>query len=101
MSLRLEIVSQHRRALGEHGVRTFGQDGGTIGRSLETDWALPDQHRFVSGQHASIDYHSGAYYIVDTSKNGVYVNDSQTPVGRGNPQRLFPGDRIRIGSKPR
>jgi type VI secretion system FHA domain protein len=97
MSLRLEIVSQHRRSLGEHGVKTFGADGGTIGRSLETDWSLPDQYRFVSSRHASIDFRSGAYYIVDTSKNGVYVNDSRTPVGRGHPQRLFSGDRIRIG----
>ena len=36
-------------------------------------------------------------HVVDTSTNGVYVNDGEQPVGRGNPQRLFTGDRIRIG----
>jgi type VI secretion system FHA domain protein len=51
----------------------------------------------LSSRHASIDFRSGSYYIVDTSTNGVYVNDSDQPVGRGNPQRLFTGDRIRIG----
>ncbi len=27
----------------------------------------------------------------------MYVNDSEQPVGRGNPQRLFTGDIVRIG----
>ena len=75
----------------------FGRSGGTIGRSLESDWVLPDGQRYLSSRHASIDYRSGSYYIVDTSTNGVYVNDAEQPVGRGNPQRLFTGDRIRLG----
>lgn len=97
MSLTLEIVSRHSRALGKKRVMTFGQDGGTIGRSVEADWSLPDAKRFLSGRHASIDFRSGSYYIVDTSKNGVFINGSDEPVGKGHPQRLFPGDRIRIG----
>ncbi len=75
----------------------FGHNGGTIGRSLESDWVLPDGQRYLSSRHASIDFRSGSYYIVDTSTNGVYVNDAEQPVGRGNPQRLFTGDRLRIG----
>ena len=75
----------------------FGHNGGTIGRSLESDWVLPDGQRYLSSRHASIDFRSGSYYVVDTSTNGVYVNDAETPVGRGNPQRLFTGDRVRIG----
>ncbi|MGD8324110.1 MAG: type VI secretion system-associated FHA domain protein TagH, partial [Gammaproteobacteria bacterium] len=97
MGLRLEIISQQRQSLGEIGVKDFGQDGGTIGRSLSNDWALPDRNRFLSAKHASIDYRSGSYYIIDTSTNGVFVNEAEQPVGRGNPQRLFDGDRIRIG----
>lgn len=97
MPLRLQIISRHRQGLGERSVREFGRDGGTIGRSLESDWVLPDGQRYVSSRHASIDFRSGSYYIVDTSTNGVYVNDSEQPVGRGNPQRLFSGDRIRLG----
>ena len=75
----------------------FGHNGGTIGRSLESDWVLPDGQRYLSSRHASIDFRSGSYYVVDTSTNGVYVNDAEQPVGRGNPQRLFTGDRVRIG----
>jgi type VI secretion system FHA domain protein len=97
MALRLQIISRHRQSLGERGSMDFGHNGGTIGRSLESDWVLPDGQRYLSSRHASIDFRSGSYYIVDTSTNGVYVNDAEQPVGRGNPQRLFTGDRVRIG----
>jgi type VI secretion system FHA domain protein len=97
MGLILEVVSSQRRSLGEKRYMTFGRDGGTIGRSLQSDWPLPDPKRFLSGKHASIDFYSGRYYIVDTSRNGVYVNGAEEPVGRGKPQRLFAGDRVRIG----
>ena len=97
MSLRLEIISRHRQSLGGSATKEFGPDGGTIGRSLNADWALPDAQRFLSSRHASIDFHSGSYYIVDTSTNGVFINDSADPVGKGKPQRLFSGDVVRIG----
>jgi type VI secretion system protein len=97
MALRLQIISRHRQGLGERAAMEFGHNGGTIGRSLESDWVLPDGQRYLSSRHASIDFRSGSYYIVDTSTNGVYVNDAEQPVGRGNPQRLFTGDRVRIG----
>ncbi len=97
MPLRLRIVSENAKLLGEEREKAFVACGGTIGRSLDNDWVLPDPHRYVSGRHALIDYQAGAYYLVDTSRNGVFVNESDTPVGRGHPQRLFDGDRIRLG----
>jgi len=97
MPLRLEIISHQKTRLGERRIKEFGVKGGTIGRSLESDWALEDSQRYLSGRHAAIDYRSGSYYIVDTSTNGVFVNDSPTPIGRAKPQRLFNGDRLRLG----
>src|SRR5690606_21190400 len=97
MALRLTIVNAHGAKLATDSVKEFGPGGGTIGRSLECDWVLPDSKRYLSSRHASIDFRSGSYYIVDTSMNGVYVNDTDHPVGRGTPQRLFDGDRLRIG----
>jgi type VI secretion system FHA domain protein len=97
MALRLEIISKQRQELGARQIKEFGVSGGTIGRSVETDWVLPDPQRYLSSRHAAIDYRSGSYYVVDTSMNGVYVNDSEKAVGRGKPQRLFNGDKIRIG----
>ena len=97
MPLRLQVVSKNRTSLGENHVMEFPARGGTIGRSLESDWALPDANRYLSAQHAQIDFQAGAYYLIDTSRNGVYVNGSDTPVSKGHPQRLFDGDRLRIG----
>ncbi len=97
MPLRIRVISENAERLGTAAVKEFSGHGGTIGRSLDNDWALPDARRYVSSRHAMIDYQSGSYYLVDMSRNGVYINDSDTPVGKGNPQRLFDGDRMRIG----
>jgi predicted component of type VI protein secretion system len=97
MPLQLEIVSEHKDIVGDDHVRVFREDGGTIGRSLENDWILPDPDRFISGKHATIDFQTGAYYLADVSSNGVYVNDEEAPLGKGNPRRLFHGDRLRMG----
>ena len=97
MPLRLRIVSDNKRLLGEKPAMDFVACGGTIGRNPDNDWVLPDPHRYISGRHALIDCQGGAYYIVDTSRNGVYINTADAPVGRGHPQRLFDGDRMRLG----
>lgn len=97
MPLQLEIISEHKEIVGDDHVRVFREDGGTIGRSLTNDWILPDPDRFISGKHATIDFQSGAFYLADVSSNGVYINDEAEPLGRGNPRRLFNGDRLRMG----
>ncbi len=97
MPLRLQVVSAHRESMGGAYIQEFAACGGTIGRSLECDWPLPDSKRFISSKHAMIDYQGGAYYLVDLSRNGIFINNSNTPVGSGNPQRLFDGDTMRLG----
>lgn len=97
MPLQLEIVSDNKDIVSDDYVRIFHEEGGTIGRSLDNDWILPDPDRFISGKHATIDFQTGAYYLADVSTNGVYVNDEEEPLGRGNPRRLFDGDRLRMG----
>jgi type VI secretion system FHA domain protein len=97
MPLQLKITSEHKHLLGDDAIRVFSGGGGTIGRGLDNDWILPDPDRFISGRHATIDFRSGAYYLADTSTNGVYINDEDEPLGRGNPRRLFNGDRLRMG----
>ena len=97
MPLQLEIVSEHREIVGDDAIREFGEEGGTIGRSLQNDWILPDPDRFISGRHATIDFKGGIYYLVDTSSNGVYINGDCEPLGKGNPRRLFDGDTLRFG----
>jgi type VI secretion system protein len=97
MPLELKIVSEHADLVGDDAVREYHENGGTIGRSLQNDWILPDPDRFISGRHAVIDFKGGIYYLADTSSNGVYVNNEMEPIGKGNPRRLFNGDRLRLG----
>jgi len=97
MPLTIKIISAHRDLVGDDCVREFHEEGGTIGRSLQNDWILPDPDRYISGRHATIDYKGGMYYLADTSSNGVYMNGEHEPVGKGNPRRLFDGDQIRMG----
>lgn len=97
MALTLKIVSEHSDLVGDDQVREFHEEGGTIGRALNNDWILPDPDRYISGRHATIDYKGGMYYLADTSSNGVFMNGEMEPVGKGNPRRLFDGDRMRMG----
>ena len=97
MPLRLRVTSDSKALPRDQRVREFPAVGGTIGRSPDSDWILPDESRYVSSRHAMIDYQGGAYYLVDMSRNGVFVNGADTPVGQGHPQRLFDGDQLRIG----
>ncbi len=98
MPLRLRVISDSNALAPEERLREFAAGGGTIGRHSDNDWVLPDEKRYISSRHAMIEHQSGAYYLVDTSRNGVYINDADTPVGQGHPQRLFDGDRLRIGA---
>jgi len=84
--------------LDNDGVMEFTVHGGTIGRAVDNDWALPDPERHISGRHAAVQFQNGGYFIVDTSTNGVFLNDSKTRIGRGNFARLKSGDRFRIAN---
>jgi len=97
MPLELKILGDQAKLVGDDCVREFYDSGGTIGRSLRSDWILPDPDRFISSQHATIDFKGGVYYLADTSSNGVFINDEVEPLGKGNPRRLFDGDRLRLG----
>jgi type VI secretion system protein len=97
--LRLRVVSEQRRSLAERGSAIFSVEGGTIGRSADNDWVLPDPQRYVSAHHARVQFREGHFYLQDVSTNGVYVNDDMEPLGkRGSTgYRIENGDVLRIG----
>ncbi len=98
MALRFEIISAQRQQLGGRANFTLTGTGCRIGRSLDNDWALPDVSRFLSGHHAIIHFRAGQYFLEDTSTNGVYINDSVSPLGRRGVQALLhAGDVLRLG----
>src|SRR5690242_8761244 len=75
MALRLRVVSDHRRSLGDRGSIVFGVGGGTIGRSADNDWVLPDPQRYVSAHHARVSFRQGSHFLEDLSTNGAFAND--------------------------
>jgi type VI secretion system protein len=97
MALRLRVVSEHTSLLGEQSTKVFGVHGGTIGRSTDNEWILPDPERYLSGKHARVDFRAGTYILVDTSSNGTYVNGAQVPLGKYHDYLLRDGDYIRLG----
>src|ERR1700704_3164690 len=97
--LRLRIVSDQRRSLAERSSATFSVEGGTIGRSADNDWVLPDPSRYVSSPHARVQFREGHFYLQDVSTNGVYVNDDMEPLAKrgSSGYRLSDGDVLRMG----
>ena len=99
MSLRLRVVSDHRRQLAERHTIVFGTSGGSIGRSSENDWVLPDPVRYISAHHARVHYRDGHFYLEDLSTNGVFVNDQPEALSKlgSSGYRLKNGDVLRLG----
>jgi type VI secretion system protein len=98
MALRLRIVGEQAKGLGEASTKVFGVHGGSIGRSRDNDWILPDPERYLSGNHVRVDFRAGSYVIVDISSNGTYVNDAAEPLGKYHEYTLQDGDFLRLGN---
>ena len=98
--LRLRVVSDQRQTLADRGSTIFSVEGGTIGRSTDNDWVLPDPLRYVSAHHARVQFRDGHFYLQDVSTNGVYVNDDVEPLAKrgSSGYRLTSGDVLRIGN---
>lgn len=77
--------------------KSFGPEGGLIGRGADNDWVLSDPERFLSSKHCKVSKEGEGYYLTDLSTNGTFVNASPEPVGRGARVALNDGDNIDIG----
>jgi type VI secretion system protein len=98
-TLKLRIVSDQRRSLADRSSAVFSVEGGTIGRSADNDWVLPDPLRYVSAHHARVQFREGHFYLQDVSTNGVYVNDDMEALAKrgSSGYRLANGDLLRMG----
>ncbi|MDH3401476.1 MAG: FHA domain-containing protein, partial [Chromatiales bacterium] len=97
MALKIKVTGSYAKSFKDNAEKEFTVHGGTIGRGVENNWVLPDPDRHISGKHAAILNKDGHYFILDTSTNGVFMNESKTRIGRGNSVRLQPNDTFRIG----
>ena len=83
--------------LPDGGPTTYSAQGGAfqIGRDAQREWTLPDPGLFISGNHCAIQFDGQAYLLTDISRNGTFVNGSQSRVK--SPYRLQDGDTVAIG----
>jgi predicted component of type VI protein secretion system len=98
MALKLTVLSEQHASLGPRESIVIGVGGGTIGRAHDNDWVLPDPNRYLSAHHARVKFRDGAYHLIDTSSNGVFINDRAEALGRRSSYVLRDGDLLRLGS---
>src|SRR5262249_8856977 len=77
--------------------RRFGAARATVGRGTARDWGLPDPEKHLTNRHCIIVQRRNRVVIPDISKNGVFVNNPDTPLGNENVSVLAHGDLITIG----
>ncbi|TIW34173.1 MAG: FHA domain-containing protein, partial [Mesorhizobium sp.] len=68
-----------------------------IGRSADAGWQIDDPDMFVSRAHCRITGGRDGYFVTDTSSSGLFINDSDSPLGAGTSVRLQNGMRLRLG----
>ena len=96
-SLTLNITSHQKDAMGADASKSFDVSGGTIGRSSNNDWILPDPDRFMSSQHARIDFQNNEFMVTDLSTNGVFINNAEDALGKGNTTSLNQVHTLTVG----
>lgn len=94
--LELEIIEKPQGVVDVQPVVYF-KTNGVIGRSISSDWCLPDPRRLVSSEHAHIRIDATDVWLVDVSRNGTFLNRSSSPVGQNSVVKLHSNDQIRIG----
>ncbi len=97
MSLSMKIIRSPSDESISEWVKTFPKDGGDIGRAFGNTFRLSDSSQIVSNKHAKIIPIEGGYKVFDTSKNGLFINDSETPLGKNNATMLSDGDVLAVG----
>ncbi|MBP2298716.1 type VI secretion system-associated FHA domain protein TagH [Azospirillum picis] len=96
MKLRLTLI-QSPPAQGGDITRDLGSGRLVIGRGPDCDWILNDTERVLSKAHCMVEFKGGVYIVIDSSTNGVFLNDGPSPIGRGNSAVIGDGDRLRMG----
>jgi type VI secretion system protein ImpI len=97
MELVLEMLNARQFVPAPLCRKTFGPAGGVIGRGESCDWTIPDRQRLLSKRHAQISSRNGAFFLTDTSGNGVSHRASGARLPKGEPVRIQDGDVFLMG----
>lgn len=97
MQLKIQVHSYCEQPPSETAQRVFKSYPVIIGRSQSCDYVLQDVSKYISSNHALISQSNSTFLLQDTSVNGVYINGSTEPVGKGKTATLRNGDKVTIG----
>ncbi len=97
MSLTVSIIKSADSVNITESSKSFGAEGGTIGRGTDNSWVLQDPERYLSTRHCQISNQNGQYFITDLSTNGTFFNGSPNPIGKGTKLPLNGGDTFIVG----
>lgn len=89
MELIFELLSHPSLTATQEMRKRFDEKGGVIGRNADCTWQVVDGEQKVSKYHVTISYLDGAFFITDTSTNGVEVNGTGTYLVRDKPERIW------------
>jgi type VI secretion system FHA domain protein len=97
MALQITLVKAPKAVSIAKTSHMFDKRGGTLGRSDSNLWVLPDLEKFLSSCHCEVLFESGAYFLLDLSTNGTFINSAFEPIGKGSKVPLKHGDVFDIG----
>lgn len=97
MELLLKIINTPDENIASKSFR-FDESGGTIGRSTSSSWVLNCSKKIISNTHAKIKYKASAYYLIDTSGNGVFYNQRNKRLAKNEMVELKDSDKLYIGA---
>lgn len=69
-----------------------------IGRAEENDLVIADEERTISKMHCVIRREPGGYVVVDSSTNGVFLNEARERLQPGASAPLRTGDSLALGT---
>lgn len=97
MELVFEVLNARQFIAASLCRKTFGPTGGVLGRGEDCDWVIPDRQRLLSKRHAQIHWREGAFFLTDTSGNGVTLRETGARLPKGEPVRIRDRDVYLMG----
>jgi len=92
MRLKLDLARNDGKPIDSVESQTLDRRAMTIGRGPENDWVLDDPERHLSKHHCTVEFRDGQYVLVDTSTNGVFLNQAPQRLERNRAVVLADGD---------
>jgi predicted component of type VI protein secretion system len=96
MSLVLQGIALNEEPLSQPLIGRFDERGGTVGRSDNANFTLPDPERMISRTQAQILYRDDGYWIENVSAANSILHNGR-PLSAGMRVIVRDGDEIRIG----